>query len=108
MFAALQTAAKSAQRTFATMAGAAAPSSSNFTLSGTSYQGVLNEVATEVPGTATGFEVVRELRIVAERTQFAAAPDASTRPVVTALGVSWYLTNVGESSLHYFLTCRPA
>lgn len=79
-----------------------------FTLGGTSYTGTLNELSTQVPGTATGFEIVRELHIVARRAQFSAKPSAATRPAVTALGGSWYLTNVGESDLHYFLTCRPA
>lgn len=107
VFALLQSLASEAQRQFATMGGAATPTSANFTLAGTDYQGVLNEVSTQVPATATGFEIIRELQIVAERTQFAAKPDASARPTITALGATWYLTNVGESPLHYMLTARP-
>lgn len=108
MHATLQNAAAAAQSIIASMGGAATPGASNFTLAGTAYQGVLQELSATVPGIATGFEVIRELRIVATRTQFAAKPDPAGRPALTALGVTWYLVAVSESPLHYTLTARPA
>lgn len=104
----LQSAATQAQRTLAQMSGAATPTASNFTLGGTAYQGVLNEIKAQALGVGEGIETIRELQIVVERTQFATKPDATTRPAVVALSVNWYLTDVGESALHYFLTCKPA
>jgi hypothetical protein len=108
MFAQLQSAATQAQRIFAQMGGAATPTTTNFTLGGTAYQGVLNEVRANALADGVGIETVRELHIVAERTQFASKPDAAPRPAVVALSANWYLTDVGESPLHYFLTCKPA
>lgn len=104
----LASAAVSAQRTLAQMGGAVTPTTTNFTLGGTAYQGVLNELRASALGEGSGIEVVRELHIVATRSQFASKPDAATRPAVVALDANWYLTDVGESSLHYFLTCKPA
>lgn len=104
----LTRAATTAQRTLASMDGAAASTSTNFTLNGTAYQGVIVEGTALTEPTATGYEVIKELRITATRDQFAAKPSAAPRLPVTALGGDWYLTAVGESSLHYFLTCRPA
>ncbi len=108
LYAQLQSASTSAQRTLAQMQGAATASTTNFTLAGTAYQGVINENRVEMPGVGDGIEVIRELQITVTRTQFTAKPDPTTRPTVVALGETWYLTNCGESALHYFLTARPA
>lgn len=107
MHAQLQAAAAQAQRTLARMAGAAALTTTNFTLSGTAYQGVIDEISAPADGTGTGIETIRLLQIVATRPQFAAKPDAATRPVVAALSANWLLTEVRETPLHYILLARP-
>jgi len=104
----LRTAATQAQGVLAQLAGATTSSASNFTLNGTTYQGVVVEVSAQVPVSVTGYEIIRELRITATRDQFAAKPSAAPRLPVTALGVNWYLTNVEEGAVHYTLTCKPA
>ena len=104
----LRTAAAQAQGVLAQLAGATTSSASNFTLNGTTYQGVVVEVSAQVPVSVTGYEIIRELRITATISQFTAKPSAAPRLPVTALGASWYLTNVEEGAVHYTLTCRPA
>ena len=104
----LRTAATLAQSTLSKMAGAASATADNFTLNGTTYQGVVVEVSAQVPVSVTGYEIIRELRITATRDQFAAKPSAAPRLPVTALGASWYLTNVEEGAVHYTFTCKPA
>lgn len=107
LFDQIKSAATEAESVLAELGGAK-PGKKNFTLNGTTYLGVIEETVAQMPGTATNIETIRELRIVATRTQFTAKPDATSRPIVGAMGTAWHLTAVGESGIHYFLTCHPA
>ncbi len=73
----------------------------------TLYTGVIPAPETTLVPTATGLEYRASLRIIATRSQFATAPDAETRPKLTAHGETWRLVNVTLSDAHYVLTCVP-
>ncbi len=75
-----------------------------FTLSGTSYTGVVEEDPAFMVPTPNGFEPKRALRIVATLSQFDSAPSAATRPALVARSTTWRLISVTEGPLQYALT----
>lgn len=92
---------------FSSALGSPAEPAGQFSLGGTDYLGVLSEVRGQYEGLGQGIEVIKELRIVATRDQFSAAPDPSLRPQLTARGSTWVLTSLEQSEIHYMLTAVP-
>lgn len=101
----LSGAAKTAQSILASMADEA--SDGIFTLSGTSYTGVMHLHRSElVPGPG-GLTRVEQLDIVATADQFETAPTAVPRKEMVALGRNWFLVSVVPGAGSYALTCVP-
>ena len=73
----------------------------------TFYNSIIPAAETSLVPTTTGLEYRASLRITATRSQFATAPNASSRPKLTALGETWTLVNVTLADAHYVLTCVP-
>jgi len=102
----MASAAGEAQRTLAELGGAQ-PGRKNFTIAGRSFFGVLHERAATVPGTGTGYEVIKELQITATKDQFPVPPATAPRALVAALGRNWYVVAVRDAHPLYELTCKP-
>lgn len=78
-----------------------------FTLGGTTYDGVLHlRDAEMVPG-PNGLERIERLEIVATAAQFATAPSAAPRAAVSALARNWWCVAVRPAGPNYLLTCIP-
>lgn len=109
-FAELQAAATEAQGVLAQMQGMGAGAAGNFTIEDhpAPYVGVLRETRDEMRLTVGPLESVRQLVIVATRSQFTLAPDAAKRPKVVARSRNWELSAVSENELAYTLTCTVA
>ena len=75
-----------------------------FTLGGTTYTGTMSIFDKMLVPTPNGMEEQRQIKIAATRAQFSAVPNASTRPVITARGLVWYLTAVEPGPQFYVLT----
>ena len=73
----------------------------------TTYTGTIPAPQQLMVPTATGFEYRATLTITATTEQFASAPNAATRPKLTARGATWTLVAVTSAAPHYVLTCVP-
>lgn len=80
----------------------------DFTLGGTTYQGVVRRgEPTFLPG-PNGIERIEEITVVATIGQFASAPTAAPRTTAAIGSRAYWLTRVDSDALNYFLTFVPA